>query len=315
MIEARGLTKRFGDRLALCGVDLEAEPGDVLGLIGPNGAGKTTTIRILSTLLRPDAGSARVAGFDVVDDVMGLRAAIGYMPELFGLYDELTLEQYLDFFARVYGYVGQARKRQVEGVLELVDLREKREDKCEGLSKGVRQRLFLARTLLHDPSVLLLDEPASGLDPQARIDLRALLSVLKGQGKTILVSSHILSELERICNKIVVIEDGSVRFAGSIQDATQQMTSDQRVRIRLLDAEAAERARALLAEDERAQDLAVELCDVVLRLAATREEVPEVHKRLVEAGVPVFSFEVQAPDLETLFLLHLDRKQRIQLAS
>lgn len=302
MIEAYGLTKRFGDRLALCGVDLEADPGDVLGLIGPNGAGKTTTIRILATLLRPDAGSARVAGFDVVDQVPALRAEIGYMPELFGLYDELTIEQYLDFFARVYGYAGRARRHQVDGVLELVDLAEKREDKCDGLSKGVRQRLFLARTLLHDPSVLLLDEPASGLDPQARIDLRALLSVLKSQGKTILVSSHILSELERICNKIVVIEDGAVRFAGTIQDATQQITSDQRVRIRLLDAEAAGRARDLLAEDARISDLAVEQYDVVLRLTAPREEVPGLHRQLVEGGVPVFSFEVQTPDLESLFL-------------
>jgi ABC-2 type transport system ATP-binding protein len=302
MIEARGLTKRFGDRLALCGVDLLAEPGDVLGLIGPNGAGKTTTIRILATLLRPDAGSARVAGFDVVEEVPALRAAIGFMPELFGLYDELTIEQYLEFFARVYGYVGRARRMQVEGVLELVDLGQKREDRCEGLSKGVRQRLFLARTLLHDPSVLLLDEPASGLDPQARIDLRALLSALKSQGKTILVSSHILSELERICNKIVVIEDGGVRFAGTIQDATQQMTSDQRVRVRLLDHAAAERTRTLLAQDARVTDLVVEQHDVVLRLAAPREEVPSLHRLLVEGGVPVFSFEVQAPDLEALFL-------------
>ncbi|MDC3378869.1 ABC transporter ATP-binding protein [Planctomycetota bacterium] len=151
MIEARGLAKRFGPRLALAGVDLDAEPGDVLGLIGPNGAGKTTTIKILATLVQPDAGSARVAGIDAVQDADTLRARIGYMPERFGLYDELTCEQYLDFFARVHGYAGRARRAQVAGVLELTDLTAKREDPCEGLSKGVRQRLFLAKTLLHDP--------------------------------------------------------------------------------------------------------------------------------------------------------------------
>src|SRR5690606_36534450 len=146
----------------------------------------------------PDAGAARVAGLDVVRDATRLRGAIGFMPERFGLYDELTIEQYLEFFARVHGFKGKARRAQVDAVLELTDLVHKRGDPCEGLSKGVRQRVYLAKTLLHDPAVLLLDEPSSGLDPQARIDLRALLSELSGQGKTILVSSHILSELDLI---------------------------------------------------------------------------------------------------------------------
>jgi ABC-2 type transport system ATP-binding protein len=302
MIQARGLTKRFGDRLALCGVDLDAGPGDILGLIGPNGAGKTTTIQILATLMRPDAGVATVAGLDVVSEVAALRGSLGYMPELFGLYDELTVEQYLDFFARVYGFVGKARRQQIDGVIDLVDLSEKRKDRCEGLSKGVRQRLFLARTLLHDPPVLLLDEPASGLDPQARIDLRSLLSLLKGQDKTILVSSHILTELERICTRVVVLEAGQVRFAGSIEDATRQITADHRIRIRLLDPEGVRKAKALLDDHPEVSDLRVEETDLVLRLGVPREDVPAFHRKLVEAKIDVFSFEVLAPDLETLFL-------------
>jgi len=302
VIEARGLTKRFGQRLALYDVDLEAQPGDVLGLIGPNGAGKTTTIRILASLILPDTGTARVAGCDVIGDVERLRGAVGYMPELFGLYDELTIEQYLDFFARVYGFSGRTRRAQVDGVLELVDLDRKRKDRCEGLSKGVRQRLFLARTLLHDPDVLLLDEPASGLDPQARIDLRSLLGVLTAQGKTILISSHILAELDRICNRVVVLEGGSVRYAGTLAEATARLQDEQRVRIRVLDAETAARAQALLSDYEGAEDVRVDGTELQLRLTVSREAVPALHSHLVQAGIPLFSFEVRVPDLESLFL-------------
>lgn len=306
MIEARGLTKRFGKRLALHGVDLDAEPGDVLGLIGPNGAGKTTTIRILASLLQPDAGSAHIAGCDVVGEVTALRGAIGYMPELFGLYDELTIEQYLDFFARVYGFAGRQRRQQVDGVLELVDLAPKRNDRCEGLSKGVRQRLFLARTLLHDPKVLLLDEPASGLDPQARIDLRMLLGLLQSQGKTLLVSSHILTELEQMCTRVVVIEAGRVRYAGPIHEVTQSLTADRRVRIRLLDDQAAAQAEAFLTDltldGIEIQELERTESEVRIRLLGTRERVPDLHRALVAAEVPVFAFEVERPNLESLFL-------------
>ncbi|MGE0707578.1 MAG: ATP-binding cassette domain-containing protein [Planctomycetota bacterium] len=302
MIEARGLAKRFGKHLALRGVDLAAEPGDVLGLIGPNGAGKTTTIRILASLLAPDTGSARVAGFDVVHEVDALRARVGYMPELFGLYDELTVEQYLDFFARVYGFAGRLRRRQVEGVLELVDLRGKRNDRCEGLSKGVRQRLYLARTLLHDPPVLLLDEPASGLDPQARIDLRVLLMQLVEQKKTLLVSSHILSELEQVCTRVVVIESGRVRFSGTLREVARSL-GEREVRIRLHDAtRTAEVEAHLRALEAPVRELEVEGSELHFRLAVSEEEAGELLRALVVAGLPVFSFDVREPSLETLFL-------------
>ena len=302
MIEARGLAKRYGRRLALSGLDLAAGPGDVIGLIGPNGAGKSTTIRILATLLQPDAGQATVAGCDVVKDAARLRGRVGYMPERFGLYDELTLEQYLDVFARMYGFHGRRRAALVTEVLELTDLLQKRKDRCEGLSKGVRQRLFLAKTLLHDPQVLLLDEPSSGLDPQARIDLRALLSALREQGKTLLVSSHILSELERLCTRVAVIEGGRVRFAGTLEEAARRLSDRCRIRTRHLDEAAAERARAFLADDPRVGELRREAATVELVLHAPREEVPALHRALVLADIPVLAFEVETPDLETLFL-------------
>jgi ABC-2 type transport system ATP-binding protein len=303
VILARGLAKRFGSSLALRGVSLDAAPGDVVGLIGPNGAGKTTTIRILASLIPPDTGRAEVAGCDVVEDVEELRRRIGFMPELFGLYDELTIEQYLDFFARVYGSRGRARRRIVDEVLDLVDLAPKREDRCEGLSKGVRQRVYLARTLLHDPQVLLLDEPASGLDPQARIDLRVLLGHLQDQGKTLLVSSHILSELEQVCTRVVVIEAGRVRFAGTMAEVSETL-GEREVSLRLLDEAGARAAEVLLAGHAtlEANELARHGDRLSFRLSAPPEAVAELHRDLVQAGVSVFSFEVREPSLESLFL-------------
>jgi ABC-2 type transport system ATP-binding protein len=302
MIEAQGLAKRFGKHLALRGVDLAADAGDVLGLIGPNGAGKTTTIRILASLLAPDTGKAKVAGYDVVHEVGRLRANVGYMPELFGLYDELTVEQYLDFFARVYGFSGRERRRQVEGVLDLVDLAPKRSDRCDGLSKGVRQRLYLARTLLHDPKVLLLDEPASGLDPQARIDLRYLLTQLQEQGKTLLVSSHILSELEQICTRVVVIESGRVRFAGTLREVSETL-GEREVTIRLSDASQAGAVEAhLLALDIPPLDLVVEGTQLSFRLALDEAQATTLLRELVGAGLPIYSFDVRQASLESLFL-------------
>jgi ABC-2 type transport system ATP-binding protein len=319
VIEARGLAKRYGTRLALRGLDLDAEPGCVLGLIGPNGAGKTTTIKVLATLVAPDAGSARIGGKDVTKDPAAVRASVGYMPERFGLYDELSIEQYLEFFARLYGLRGQARRVRVSRVLELTDLSAKQKDPCEGLSKGVRQRLYVAKTLLHDPSVLLLDEPASGLDPRARVEFRELVRELGRQGKTVLISSHILSELEAVCSKVVVVEDGSVRYAGPARDVATQAGGPASlvVKVALLDEAAAAKAGELLGKAPGVRGLRVERelvkFDVVRdppsqpsasqgEERSVRSLVPPLHKLLVDAGVPVVSFEVSAPGLEQLFL-------------
>ena len=301
MIEARGLTKRFGDRLALRGIDLAAAAGDVLGLIGPNGAGKTTTIKVLASLVAPDAGVAIVDGIDVTRDPSAVRARVGYMPERFGLYDELTIAEYLEFFGKLHGIEPKTRALRIERVLDLTDLTNKRKDVCEALSKGVRQRLYVAKTLLHDPRVLLLDEPASGLDPRARIEFRELVRELGAQGKTVLISTHILSELEAVCNKVAVIEGGRVRYQGDARSIAAQLGALS-VSVQLLDEASAARARELIEKVPKVSALRVERDLVRFELQGERAELPPIHKALVAAELPVVSFEVAAPGLEQLFL-------------
>src|SRR5918992_4353824 len=210
MIETRDLTKMYGDLYALNRLTLKLERGDVYGFIGPNGAGKTTTMRILATLLNPSWGEATVCGYSIYNGAKEIRRVIGYMPDFFGVYDDMKVIEYLEFFAAAYRIKGPERRKICDEVLELVDLGYKREALVTSLSRGMTQRLGLARVLLHDPQVLLLDEPASGLDPRARIEIRTLLKRLGATGKTIMVSSHILPELADICNKVGMIERGEL---------------------------------------------------------------------------------------------------------
>jgi len=219
MIETRDLTKMYGELYALNRLNLKLDQGDVYGFIGPNGAGKTTTMRILATLLNPSWGEATVCGYSIYNSSRDIRKLIGYMPDFFGVYDDMKVSEYLEFFAAAYRIQGLDRKKKCNEVLELVDLGYKRDALVTSLSRGMTQRLGLARVLLHDPMVLLLDEPASGLDPRARIDMRALLKRLRSMGKTILVSSHILPELADICNKIGIIERGQLLFDGDVETA------------------------------------------------------------------------------------------------
>ncbi len=223
MIETRDLTKMYGDLYALDRLTMKLERGDVYGFIGPNGAGKTTTMRILATLLNPTWGEATVCGYSIYNGAKEIRRLIGYMPDFFGVYDDMKVIEYLEFFAAAYRIKGPERRKKCEQVLELVDLGYKREALVTSLSRGMTQRLGLARVLLHEPQVLLLDEPASGLDPRARIEMRGLLKELRNMGKTILVSSHILPELADICNKIGIIERGKLLFDGDVQSAIRQV--------------------------------------------------------------------------------------------
>src|SRR5437899_7440501 len=223
MIETRDLTKMYGDLYALNRLSIKLERGDVYGFIGPNGAGKTTTMRMLATLLNPTWGEATVCGYSIYTGSKHIRRLIGYMPDFFGVYDDMKVLEYLEFFAATYRINGPARRRKCEEVLELVDLSYKREAFVTSLSRGMTQRLGLARVLLHEPQVLLLDEPASGLDPRARIEMRVLLKELRNMGKTIMISSHILPELADICNKIGIIERGKLLFDGTVQSAIQQV--------------------------------------------------------------------------------------------
>src|SRR6187431_3238160 len=223
MIECRDLTKKYNDLFAVDRLSLKLEPGDVYGFIGPNGSGKTTTMRMLATLLNPTWGEATVCGHSIYTGAKEIRRSIGYMPDSYGVYDDMKVIEYLEFFAAAYRIQGADRKRKCDEVLDLVDLGYKRDALVTSLSRGMNQRLGLARVLLHEPQVLFLDEPASGLDPRARIKMRELLKKLRNMKKTILVSSHILPELADICNKIGIIERGKLLFDGDVASAIRQV--------------------------------------------------------------------------------------------
>src|SRR5271165_4867556 len=245
MIEVINFTKRYGDFVAVDGLSFSIGKGEVFGFIGPNGAGKSTTIRFLATLLRPTSGEGRVAGHSVTADPMAVRRVIGFMPDDFGVYDGMKVWEFLDFFAVAYEIPRSYRKKIIGQVLELLDLTHKRDDFVNGLSKGMKQRLCLAKTLVHDPPVLILDEPASGLDPRARLEMKALLNELRKMGKTILISSHILSELADFCTSIGIIERGKMLAAGNIQEIQAQIRSHRVLKVRVLD-ESTERAAEVL---------------------------------------------------------------------
>lgn len=233
MIETKNLTKNYGNLTAVDDLNLTIKDGDIFGFIGPNGAGKTTTMRILVTLLEPTRGKASINGLDVRRHGKKVRRLVGYMPDFMGVYDDLKVFEYLEFFAAAFGIERKKRKSIVEGVLELTDLQSKRSVTVDSLSRGMQQRLGLARVLIHDPKVLILDEPASGLDPRARIEIRELLRELKRMGKTIMISSHILSELEEICDHIGIIEHGRLVFSGTLEEILSRLGIQSKVRVRV----------------------------------------------------------------------------------
>src|SRR3569832_373657 len=214
MLEVKELRKVYGPLTAVNGISFSQHPGDVFGFIGSNGAGKTTTIRMLSTLLEPTAGTATLNGVDILRDPMQIRRMIGYMPDFFGLYDDVKVWEYLDFFATIYGVAKKHRNEVIDNVLELTDLTVKRDSMVQSLSRGMQQRLCLARCLVHDPAMLLLDEPASGLDPRARAELKELIAELGRMGKIVIVSSHIHPELADFCNTVGIIERGELLAVG-----------------------------------------------------------------------------------------------------
>ncbi|MCP4416551.1 MAG: ABC transporter ATP-binding protein [Chloroflexi bacterium] len=234
MIEIQGLTKKYGDLTALNDLTLEIQEGEVFGFVGPNGAGKTTTMRILTTLLKPTSGKAWVAGESVIDNPRAVRRNIGYMPDFFGVYDDMKVWEYLDFFAACYDVPRATRLGMVDDLLALVDLGHKKDVFVDSLSRGMKQRLCLARTLAHDPQVLILDEPASGLDPRARIEMRELLRELKTMGKTIFFSSHILSEVADICTSIAILEAGGLVAYGDMVEMKKQLRAHRLIQLRVL---------------------------------------------------------------------------------
>jgi ABC-2 type transport system ATP-binding protein len=233
-VQTRDLTQRFGAMVALDRLNLEIPEGAIFGFIGPNGAGKTTTMRILTTLQRPTSGEAWVGGISVTADPRGVRRMVGFMPDFFGVYDHMQSWEYLDFFGRAYGVPPARRAELIERLLELVDLSVKRDSPVMSLSRGMKQRLSLARTMIHDPLLLILDEPASGLDPRARIELRELLKELRSMGKTVMISSHILTELAEMCTHIAIIERGRLLASGDVASILRSLQPHQTLELRLL---------------------------------------------------------------------------------
>jgi ABC-2 type transport system ATP-binding protein len=301
MIEVVNFTKRYGEFVAVDDLSFTIGQGEVFGFIGPNGAGKSTTIRFLATLLRPTSGEGRVAGHSVVSDPMAVRRVIGFMPDDFGVYDGMKVWEFLDFFAVAYEIPLAYRRKIINEVLELLDLAHKRDDYVNGLSKGMKQRLCLAKTLVHDPPVLILDEPASGLDPRARLEMKALLNELRGMGKTILISSHILSELADFCTSIGIIERGKLLAAGSIHEIQRQLRSHRVLKVQVLD-ESTERAAALLRDDHSVRSVDCYDHTITAEFHGEDDAQARLLARLVNAGVVVQSFGEEPLSLEEVFM-------------
>jgi len=299
MIQTINLTKRYGELIALSNLNLEIEEGDAFGFIGPNGAGKTTTIKILSTLLKPTWGEARIDGLSVGPvNARQVRSIIGYVPDFFGSYEDMVVKEYLEFFASAYDINGQQRKSVMDDVLALTDLTHKAEADVNSLSRGMQQRLSVARVLLHDPKVLLMDEPASGLDPRARIEMRELLKELHRMGKTILISSHILLELADLCNKVGIIEQGELKFVGTTDEMLEKARTGNIVHVTVDRTDAA-------AETLRQMEgvISVERGGVVLKVALDENHTAaDIAGRLVHDGFRLMRLEQEQVSLETAFM-------------
>lgn len=308
MIEIKGLTKRYGALTALDSLTLDIGPGQLFGFIGPNGAGKTTTMKVLACLLRADAGTAKVCGMDVRTRGDDIRRVIGYMPDFLGVYDDLTVDEYLQFFASAFQIPRGQRRRIIDQCLELTDLAAKRDALVDSLSRGMQQRLGVARVLIHDPKVLLLDEPASGLDPRARIEMRMLLQELGRMGKTLMVSSHILTELGEMSTSIGIIERGRLLYAGSIEEAFSRARAagtGERIAVKLeAEGVTAEAARALLSADPRVARVLADpgQRELTIELVAGEHGHHFIIEYLVRGGAKIAAFQPEGIKLEDAFL-------------
>ena len=301
MVETINLTKRYGELVALDNLNLRIEEGDAFGFIGPNGAGKTTTIKILSTLLKPTWGEARIAGLSVGPvNARQVRSMIGYVPDYFGSYEDMVVKEYLEFFAAAYEIHGEKRDQVIGDVLALTDLAYKSDAEVNSLSRGMQQRLSVARVLLHDPKVLLLDEPASGLDPRARIEMRELLKELHRMGKTILISSHILLELADLCDKVGIIEQGQLKFLGTVDEIMQQARVGTVLHVGVRDrlASAADTLKAMPAVEE------VTIVNNHLRVVIGQTAIDPslIAQKLVTDGFGLTRLEEEKVNLETAFM-------------
>ncbi len=300
MIRLEGVSKYYDDKAAVDSVDLEVPHGSLFGLIGPNGAGKTTTLKMLATLIKPDFGMIHVDGLDLTEHVRTVRRRLGYMPDEFGTFRGLTCEEYLQFFGRSYGLHGPSLTERIEDVVALTDLGALRDEFTSALSTGMRQRLSLAKTLLHDPEILILDEPASGLDPRARIEIRSLLRELGEMGKTIVISSHILADLEEICSNIGIIEQGRVVWQGSIRGGLPAAADRSHACFLQVPAEVRDRAIGLMENLDFVDRVGLEGNEIRAEISGAGTN--QLLDALIQAGIEILLFKQEKMDLEALFL-------------
>ncbi len=305
VVEIHELSKHYGEFVALDRLSLTLNRGSILGFIGPNGAGKTTTIRILVGLSRPTSGYAKIAGADCVKDLTTVRKLVGYMPDKFGSYDNMRVREYLDFFGAAFSIPRRERQKRISEVLELTNATWMQDRYVESLSHGMQQRVGIARTLLHNPEVLILDEPANGLDPEARIEMRSILLRLASEGRTLIVTSHILPELARICDRVAIVAGGKLRAMGTLQEVTRELSQRRTIEIQYLSSEgiqaSAERVRKFLEAD--AETVVSETESIIrCRTAASDEKMFELLRQLISSGDKVAQFREVAGDLEEAFV-------------
>ena len=306
MLRIDKLTKNYGEFPALKGLSLEVPDGALHGFVGPNGAGKTTTMRILATLMSPTSGTAYVDGTDVTREGQKARKLVGYMPDFFGVYDSLTCREYLDFYARCYRIGAAERKRMGSQLLELVQLQDKENEYVDALSRGMKQRLCLARSLIHDPKLLILDEPASGMDPRARAEMKGILRTLREMGKTVLISSHILPELSEMCDSLTILDHGELVFSGTVDELSDRMNGNAPLDIRLAEtagAEAVEEAVRCLRELPYITEILQEEPFLLrVRLEGGEDVCMAAMRELVTRNIPVCDFHRAPMNLEKVFM-------------
>jgi ABC-2 type transport system ATP-binding protein len=305
VVQTRGLTKRYGDFVALDHLSIELQRGRILGFIGPNGAGKTTPIKILVGLSRPTEGSASIAGVDCTRDAKKIKRLVGYMPDTFGAYDNMRVREYLDFFGAAFQIPRRERQRRMDEVMEMTGATYMRDRYVEGLSHGMKQRVGIARTMLHDPQVLILDEPANGLDPQARIEMREILLRLADMGKTLIVTSHILPELSRICNVVAIVTQGKLRAFGTLEAIMRDVNPRRLMEVELLEGESVERAAAMFKQNlEEDAEVTHSAAEFTVRFSTERNErqISDLLALLMESGIKVVQFREVPLDLEDAFM-------------
>jgi ABC-2 type transport system ATP-binding protein len=305
VLQIENLTKRYGEFTALDRLTLSLDRGKILGMIGPNGAGKTTAIKILVGLARPSAGRARIAGEDCLKNAKKIKRLVGYMPDRFGSYDNMRVREYLDFFGAAFGVRRKYRNSRIEQVLELTNATYMKDRYVEALSHGMQQRVGIARTLLHDPEILIFDEPANGLDPEARIEMRNILLNLAAAGKTLIVTSHILPELSRICDQVAILNKGKLRASGSLADITKQFRQNRMIEVQLTSSDEIPNAEKVLTEIfGNADGISSSVTEAIVRFRSdeTEHELGRVLAKLVDSKVSVSQFREIAADLEEAFL-------------